>query len=179
MDDGEAAEMRERAFSFVRQELKRGVGVALVTMLLQSTQTYVGPVQEFRSVSWALLVVDEMVLGKRESNPSEGVLLLNRLVSAIGTPASPANGGEKNYAPSLAFFDGSLLVAASEKLGVVTRTIGKVKVDRVRQLSEPELLHHWETLVATWTNGANLSLLDPSFELSVRSVPRIHDTNLT
>jgi hypothetical protein len=164
---------KEKVFKTIIQELKGGIGIALVASLLGSTD-----IEATADVSRALIVIKEMVSGTNHSDPREAILLLNRIVSAIGTPFTPEaldNEWHRNIDPSLGIFDGTIIDASLNNLGSALDSLGDVRVDRVRQLSETELVHHWNDLIAIWIEGVGQSLQDPTFALSVSDLYRRYE----
>ena len=162
---GDSNVTRENVFRTIIQELKGGIGIALVTLLLGSSDA-----EQSADVSRALIVIKEMVSGQNRADPREGVLLLNRIVSAIGSPFTTEAWDverHRNIEPSRGIFDGTMIDATLNNLGSALSSLGDVKVDRVRQLSETELLHNWNDLIAIWIDGVEKLLGDPSFAFSV------------
>lgn len=163
---------RFSAFKVVAQVLKGGVAIALISALLGATEDDINPSVASDNASKALNVVEEMVAGKSESDPEEGLLLLNRLVSAIGTASHstvPAEEWEKNHFPSTKLLDGTILHSNVKKLGKVVRKMEVVKIDRVRQLSETEIVGHWDTLATIWASSVRDAFEKSHFRFWVSS----------
>lgn len=163
---------RFAAFKVVAQVLNGGVGIALTSALLGASEDDTIPSVASNNVSKALSVVEEMVAGKSGSDPEEGLLLLNRLVSAIGTASQsivPAEEWEKNHFPSTKLLDGTILHSNVKKLGRVVRNIEVVKMDRVRQLSEEEIIGHWDALAIIWAKSVRDAFEKPQFRFWVSS----------
>jgi hypothetical protein len=163
--------IREKIFKTTAQELKGGIGIALVTLLL-------GPsgVEASTDVSRALTVIKKMLSGGY-SDIQQGILLLNRIVSAMGSPfTTPANNDEwhANIDPSRGLFDGTFADATLDDLGKAVSSLDDVKIDRVRQISENELFDHWDDLIAIWIEGVENFLQDQSLALSVSNISLTH-----
>jgi hypothetical protein len=127
-----------------------------------------------RDVSRGLVVIKKMV----HADPREGVFLLNRIVSAIGSASSSSSSNTHvNLDPiHLHFhphsvFDGTLLqtplhnlrtslrkckLESKSKLGVHAHV--DVDVERVRQLEEEEVIQHWDGIVEIWIEGVEVEL---------------------
>ena len=156
---------RENVYKTIKQELKGGIGIALVTLLLESSD-----VEAPTDVSRALLIIRDMVAGENHTDPREAILLLNRIVSAIGTPLTTTAHDDDwhvNIDVSRGLFDGTIIDASLGNLQIALSSLGDVKVDRVRQLSETELVHHWDSLISIWIKGVEKSLQAPSLASSV------------
>ncbi|GLB45466.1 hypothetical protein LshimejAT787_2300260 [Lyophyllum shimeji] len=157
--------VKGRAFRMLRQELRNGKGAALVGELLRSG-TGGAEAATVGNASRAVLVVTAMIAGERRSDPRDGVLLLHRLVSAIGTP-KPATGKERNEWDNavdvpLGLFDGTLLEAGPDRTKDAVRSLAEVRIDRIRQLSEEETLQHWDGLMAAWIDAVERSCQRPA-----------------
>ncbi|KAF5374095.1 hypothetical protein D9615_008892 [Tricholomella constricta] len=154
--------VRGKAFRILRQELRTGKGVSLVGALLRPGSGKDTDAAGVGNVSRALLIVKALVAGEGISNLRDGIMLLHRLVSAIGKPESEAGREDDNsdYTIETAsgLFDGTLLDAAPDRVKDAVRTLAEVKIDRVRQLSEEELIQHWNGLVEAWIDAMEKSL---------------------
>ncbi|GBE84841.1 hypothetical protein SCP_0700210 [Sparassis crispa] len=154
-----SSDLRERAFCVVRQELGQGTGIALVSCLLQpplpATQCDI-PSTATGDLSKALGIVRDMVSHGSQSVHSEGVALLTRLISSIGTAAgflSPIASDSAQHEGKIIvkeLFDRSLLKADWDKVPQLVSTIGQYNVEEVRQLTEAEIVCHWEDLFEIW-----------------------------
>jgi hypothetical protein len=168
---------RDNVLKTISQELKGGIGIALVTSLLGSSDS-----EASTDVSRALIVIKEMVSGKNYADHREAILLLNRIVSAIGSPLTGRARDDEwleNIDLSRGLFDGTIIDTGLDNLGTALSSLGDVKVDRVRQLSETELLHHWNDLIAIWIEGVEKMLQDPSFALSVSDLHHCFEISFT
>lgn len=148
----------DAVFKTVVQEVKGGIGIALVTLLLGPGAGVGGDgMRTERDVERGLVVVKEIVCGNAYADPREGVVLLSRIVGAIGTPPCVVGvlGREwkRNVDPSRGLFDGTVGRAGLGELGTALSSLGGVDVQRVRQLEEDELVEHWDGLVDIWIEG--------------------------
>ncbi|KAL6303902.1 hypothetical protein BKA93DRAFT_786211 [Sparassis latifolia] len=163
-----SSDLRERAFCVVRQELGQGTGIALVSCLLQpplpATQCDI-PSIATSDLSKALGIVRDMVSHDSQSVHSEGVALLTRLISSIGTAAgflSPIASDSAQHEGKIIvkeLFDSSLLKADWDKVPQLVSTIGQYNVEEVRQLTEAEIVCHWEDLFEIWAHCVERTLL--------------------
>lgn len=172
-DSGKLADpdnTRDGVFKTISQELKGGIGIALVTLLLGSNN-----IEASTDVARALIVIKGMISERNHADHREGILLLNRIVSAIGIPFTTEvrdNRWLGNIGCSQHLFDGTVIDASLDNLGTVLSSLVDVNVDRVRQLSETELLRHWNDLIAIWIEGVEKFHRDPSFSVSVSDLSR-------
>jgi hypothetical protein len=160
-------DIREKVFKTIAQESKGAIGIALVTMLL-------GPrkVEASTDLSRALIVI-KMMLSGGYADIQQGILLLNRTVGAIGSSSTTQTNNDEwhaNIDPSRGLFDGTFTDITLDDLGKSVSSLGDVKIDRVRQISEKELSDHWDDLIAIWIEGVEKFLQDPSLALSVSKV---------
>ncbi|KAG5644893.1 hypothetical protein DXG03_007445 [Asterophora parasitica] len=91
--------------------------------------------------------------------------VLENLVSvdeAYRLPAAHSLSGFALAKISELLFDGTLLEATAGRVEDVVRSLAEVKIDRIRQLSEEELVFHWDGLVETWTDSMEKDLREPS-----------------
>ncbi|KAF9465829.1 hypothetical protein BDZ94DRAFT_1253286 [Collybia nuda] len=160
---------RVSASKVVAQMLRGGVGTALASSLLGASNDTMNPGMASDNIMKALEVVREMVAGKSGSNPEEGLLLLSRLVSTIGTASHSTTvtveEWEKNHLPSTSLLNGTVLHSTVKKLGSVVRGMEVVKIDRVRPLSEAEIVTNWDSLVTIWASSVKFALGKPLFQL--------------
>jgi hypothetical protein len=180
---GGGKDVEESAFRVVKQELRDGIGVLLVGVLLNgwnrdhdhvpsSTSVSVGEggsrskesdkrsqeeEQRDRRVERALVVVQDMIKSERGSTTREGIELLMRLVSGIGssTVATTASYTAPRRVLLDASFDGtSLTFGPGGDEGVAGFTS-----EDVRQLTEGEVGRWWEVLMRVWEEGVERFLM--------------------
>ncbi|RDB15276.1 hypothetical protein Hypma_004793 [Hypsizygus marmoreus] len=163
--DGEIC-TRERAFRVVRQELRGGIGISLVTALLHRNNRVGSPSEASYNLVRALSVIEDMNIGKHKSNPHEGLVLLNRVVGAIGSPSlsKDFHDGQwgDNVNPTLGLLDGTLLETDQKRLENVVGSLESVRIDGVPQLREQDLLQNWNTIVDIWISSVERLLQDPA-----------------
>jgi hypothetical protein len=162
---------RSKVLKVIAQVLNEGIGIALVSVLLGSSDRESGSSADSDDIQRALKLVGTMVAGKDGANPDDGLLLLNRIVSAIGTAnhhtTVPAEEWAKNHLPAQAFLDGTILQCSLKKLGEVVQKVEAVSMGRVRQLSETEIVCHWDALAAIWVSCVRGALDKPLFRFWV------------
>jgi hypothetical protein len=166
----DAMDVRKRAFKILKQELHKGLGGVLVFAALgvmpSSTEGSDGkPVTDL--VSECISVVEEMISCRSKSTQLEAVGLLTRLVDSPGVP-SHAGAFDRDSILTKALFDGTLLQASWDQLPTVVRELEDFNLDRVQQLSEEEIMNHWESLVSVWSRAIELVLQDFSFPTASR-----------
>jgi hypothetical protein len=182
------ADVEERAFRVVNQELGAGIGVLLVNVLLSgcgvgtgmeaaSGSAVGGPRSTERSVGVGrtLTIVGDMIRSERKSTAKEGVQVLGRLVSGIGSSISisPSTSTAITISSSRlqpwtsprALYDGTLLTrglgaleqhhngASGSSFGLGSRS------EDVRQLTEAEIGTWWEVLIRVWGEGVDRFLV--------------------
>jgi hypothetical protein len=162
----------ERAFLVVKQELRGGIGVALVNSLLEQSEALGHSAPRFGGdrTARALTVVKDMVCSEDKATHDQGLSLLTRLVGAIGSPCitipkQATWNCNKILAQSL--FDGTILNTRWKDLSAAVHTIHDCETDEVRQLSEQEIVQHWDALTSIWIKCVEESLQGTSFQLSV------------
>ena len=162
-------DIMERAFLVIKQELYGGIGVAMAASLLRprdivdsDSHTAIDP------ISKVLAVVDGMVCSDNSSTYAEGIAILNQLLNAIGSSRVPDNNqwSYNDVLPDI-LFDGSLLHTKWSRISVAIQSMAQFQVSKIRHLSEPEIIQHWDSLAAIWVKCINKSLLHSHFELSV------------
>ena len=170
--------VKERAFLVVKQELRGGIGIALAASLIAQEGSETDADRTFDNVSKALTVVKEMVCANRKATQLDGISILTRLVSAIGTSSytSEDSNWNQNIVLAQPFFDGTILHGKWENLSTLVRSMGQLKIDQVRQLSEAEIVRHWDALISIWVDVVERFLRGSTFQLSVR-LP-LQDTSL-
>lgn len=173
-------DMKDRTFRVVKQELGGGIGVALVRALLGKSEPQSSTVRDLGNVLRALDLVKDMVVAQSGSTRRDGLLLLSRLVGAIGNPGPLKQGDQDvmNDSSVLArgLFDGTILGSTRDGLGAAVRSLDVVKIDQVRQLSEEELIHHWDSLADIWVIAVERALRE-SVPISVSPLKLISKAN--
>lgn len=156
-DDPPIPDTAEPAFLIVKQELGGGIGSALISALLGSADN---DDMYFKPVAKALGVIEEMVWGSCISKQNEGLSTLTCLLRSFGTSAKESQKWDRNSILDRALVDGSILQAKWDRPQTAITTSGEFKFDGVRQLSEGEIVQHWDTLLAIWIKGIYLILAD-------------------
>jgi hypothetical protein len=154
----------DSAFHLSKQELTADIGVAITGVMLGRIKTDEGePVDSTRTaedIEKALSVISELVGDKdNEQYWKIGMSLLARLTSGIGAASSSLDNEEASrfkqdwdYNDLLAreLFDGSLLNAGRSHVRTLASEIRPTEVSIVRQLSEAEIMKHWDALLRIW-----------------------------
>ncbi|KAJ7147132.1 hypothetical protein C8R43DRAFT_1129909 [Mycena crocata] len=148
---------RDRIFTTIKQDLRGGIGLALILSLL-GTAPHDESSDTSDSVSKALAVVRDMLSNKNQLMQVDGIALLTKLLYTPASSAASAGAQNLNIL-ALQLFDGSILHAKRENVISAIRSFGQLSVDQVRQLSDMEILRHWEPLVELWVRASHISLL--------------------
>ena len=138
---------RERAFRVVKQELKNGLGAALVGALLCCTPD---GVRETGDVEKAVEVLEDMLVVEDEDMKRDVILLLERLLCGIGGQSQD----KKEWKDATVEFsrdivDGSLIGKTLRELTVQPT---KFPLEGIRPLSEAEAFVVWDRLSAIWVS---------------------------
>jgi hypothetical protein len=145
------------ALYVIKQELGRGVGTALTTVLLGSPDWHSAPVsgQGNDTVSQALSVIQAMVRTDCKHTRKEGFVLLRALTTGID------DANIKRWAPesvddvlALALFNGTIIRADWERLPSIIRSISTFPEPAVRRLRERDIALHCEILLDIWKHCA-------------------------
>jgi hypothetical protein len=159
-------DIRDRAYLTLRQELGHGLGITLVTTLLNAG----GPEEDREGatsdVQKALECVTALVNSDSVSEIREGYAILHRFMSYIGVSSSLLRSDDLGspIAPSPALIDGSLLGSG---VGYITIPPQASSIEQVRPLSEIEASMHWEELSKIWLSLVQQFLSGLMLELSV------------
>lgn len=168
-------------FHLSKEETKEDIGAAIVGVVLGRTVMHgtpaQNPVQTTDDVSKALSVIEELVQNKNnEQRWRVGMSLLVRLTSGIGSPSFCLDNGEVSEAKwewdydallVRELFDGSLLNAGRSHLQILASQLQPIEVNTVRQLSEAEIVRHWDALLQIWVDCINKSLALQAMKLPV------------
>jgi len=177
--------VEERAFRVVKQEVGAGIGVLLIRVLLAGgggdvrngtsgtgmesgsagSGTGLTEEQGERNVGRALVVVGDMIRSGRVSTVREGVEVLARLVSGIGSSSFSISASRPQgwtWTPPRALYDGTLLLPG----GLGTLLQGEYGSafgsgfgsGDVKQLTEREIGRCWEVLIHVWGEGVDMFL---------------------
>ncbi|KAK7469373.1 hypothetical protein VKT23_003848 [Stygiomarasmius scandens] len=147
--------MRDRAYCVIKQELRDGMGSLLVSQMLEHSQEDEGG----DTIMDALGIIQDMVDTGEATAYQEGVLLLTRLVHAVGRNASKADDvSNKTFMLDQQLFDGSVLACKREKLKILLAPLNWVDPGVVRGLTEDEIILHWGRLVELWKKCVQFAL---------------------
>ncbi|KAG6829469.1 hypothetical protein H0H92_004431 [Tricholoma furcatifolium] len=141
--------IRGRAFRMLMKPMvDNGKGVLLTRGLLFSQSDSDDDASTAGGVSRALLIVRAMINGSCTADSADGVEMLCRLLGTI-KPMHEVD----DVKPSLELFHGELLEISSQKVVDVAGRISNLEIDRLRALSEAEIMYHWQALLDTWVNA--------------------------
>lgn len=151
---------KETVFLLLSQEPGGGIGVALVTMLLNTSSTRspssAKQVTPFDAVSRALTLVCDMAHNSNKYTSSDSLSLLHKLMSGVGVHAQ-ASASDLTASPMrlpTPLFDGSIITANWDQLKSILRSIHRPLITELRPLSEAEIIHHRTLLRSTWVQLA-------------------------
>ncbi|KAJ7095729.1 hypothetical protein B0H15DRAFT_880339 [Mycena belliarum] len=160
---------RDAIFLTVKQDLRGGIGLALVLALLDAAPND-GSCDTSDSVTKVLLVVGDMLSNQDELLQVDGIAILTKLLYTPALSSLPDSQNLDILVPQL--FDGSLLQAKHSQVSSVVRSLGQPSVSGVRQLSDSEILRHWNGLADLWVRATNISLR-PEFARLRLDPPRL------
>ncbi|CAK5284134.1 unnamed protein product [Mycena citricolor] len=140
------------ALRTVKQDLRGGLGLALVLTLLTSQEAFGGldPIAE------SLIVLKDLMSDRSRHLQLDGIGLLTQLLWP--SDASSTGGSVELLVPQL--FDGSLLQASQSHAKNVVAALPRLELSQLRRLSDAEILLHWESIAKRWTHAMNICL-DP------------------
>jgi hypothetical protein len=158
------SDTRERAYRVLKQDVRDGIGVAFVAMLLRCGA---GGRREGEDVGRALEVIGDLIKCGGRAERADAVLLLERLMSGVGASLCGGGGGERRKVVlgfSRELVDGSLVGKARRELVIrpATTSIGDIE-----PLSEAEALLFWKELSEIWTLGVQDFFLQSDDDLPV------------
>ncbi|KAF7365033.1 GLOBIN domain-containing protein [Mycena venus] len=163
-DDGDDG-IRDPVFQTLKQDLRGGIGLALILSLLGSAAN--GVCDTADSVSKVLQVVKDMLSHNDHLIQAEGVALLTQLLYTPTPPTVPASAQMLDiWVPQL--FDGSILQATRDGVIATIRSLPRLDPSQVRPLSDSEIVAHWDVLADLWVQATNISLGPEFDELKLR-----------
>lgn len=147
---------KEAVFLYLDRSPRSDLGIAVVTMLLNTAAPPSPPPEEttsFDAVSRALILVRNMTHNSDQHISSDGLSLLHKLMSGVGAPA-PSAPDMTTSSPRLptSLFDGSLLTSKWDRSTILS--IHRSSLTEVRHLSEAEIICHRTLLRSTWVHLA-------------------------
>ncbi|KAJ6525288.1 hypothetical protein DFH09DRAFT_1416647 [Mycena vulgaris] len=146
---------RDAAFRIVKQDLRGGIALALVLSLLDAAPSD-GSCDTSDSVSKVLDVVKDMLSSSDRLLQVDGISILTKLLYTPA-PSTPSNGPQNLDILVPQLFDGSIQ-AKRENVSSAVRSLAELHVSQVRQLSDSEILFHWNVLADLWVRATNISL---------------------
>ena len=160
-------DVRDRAYLILRQDLKHGLGIALVSTLLSTGEPEGDREDATDDVQKALECAAALVNSDDVSEIREGYAILCRFMSGIGVLPSSFRSddlGSPIIVPSTALVDGSLLGSSVGSIAIPPQASS---IEQVRPLSETEASMHWEMLSKIWVSLVQQFLSGLMLELSV------------
>ncbi|KAG1774913.1 hypothetical protein EV702DRAFT_475118 [Suillus placidus] len=148
---------KEAVFLYLDRRFRSDIGIAVVTMLLNTSAAPSSSSSEqitsFDAVSRALTLVHDMAHDSDKHISSDGLSLLHKLMGGVGAPA-PSTPDMTTSSPRLptSLFDGSLLTDKWDRSTL--HSIHRSSLTEVRHLSEAEILRHRTRLRSTWVHLA-------------------------
>ncbi|KAH9936203.1 uncharacterized protein B0H18DRAFT_1113630 [Fomitopsis serialis] len=153
------AKVRDGALELIKQEQRDGIGAALISTLLCSpplnrTQGDSAHAKH-QDVTEAVAVLRKMA-SDRASVRAEARAILSRLTSAIGSaptpPTTPATDGRSLGEGIVVkeLFDGTILRVDVERLSTMLPELVPFSVEKIRPLTEAEIVGSWDALVEIW-----------------------------
>ncbi|KAJ7784377.1 hypothetical protein B0H16DRAFT_1876842 [Mycena metata] len=150
---------RDSVFLTLIQDLRGSIGLALVLSLLAVAPND-GSCDTSDSVKKILKVVKNMMSNSEPIIQAEGVVLLTQL---LYTPTPPTTTPYKLNILVPQLFDGSLVPSKGDTVLTTVRDLERLDPRQVRQLTDAEILRHWDALADRWVQATNISL-NPGFE---------------
>ena len=156
---------REKAYRLLKQEVKNGLGVSLVKVLLRRVRH---GRRDSRDVEKAIAMIGDLLVHGEDGLKRDAVLMLDRLMSGIGAP--PLSRAAKEVEFKILFskdlFDGALLGKHWREF-TVQPTI--VAVEDIHPLCEEEVSAFWNQLAKCWASIVQDLLLhsDDNFPVSL------------
>ena len=159
-DEPPSSKVRRNAFNTVKQERRHGVATVLMTYLLGPPLAHSAQGNPSNTISLEVqesIAVLRGMAEDRDSVRAEARAVLSRLTSAIGSaptpPSTPAPDGTFFGEGILVreLFDGTILRASDEQLSTLLPTLVRPSAERIRPLTEPEIVGNWDGLVAVWS----------------------------
>jgi hypothetical protein len=153
----------ECALLVVKQELRRDAGVTLVSSLLgMAAATESGSLHSGTDyVTKALDVLKEMVFSDSKSTQAAGLSLLARLLSSVGASSTATSSDciwDYDVILPRSLLDGTILRTKWDQLPDVTRSLAATSCSEVRQLSEMQIIQHWDELLVIWVKSVKIAL---------------------
>ncbi|KAH9851814.1 hypothetical protein C2E23DRAFT_732427 [Lenzites betulinus] len=166
LPEHEQPSKKEVVFHIVKQELRGGAGACLVAGLLNQPP-YPGArlAHTALHLCWALMTLKDLVSHASQDVYRDGLALLGQLTSGIGASAdaSTTSAGRKAWEPNdllaKVFLSRYTLTSDAETFASVLRDGSRFDATLVRPLNEPEVVAHWDELVAAWTIAAERELV--------------------
>ncbi|KAF9441997.1 hypothetical protein P691DRAFT_779598 [Macrolepiota fuliginosa MF-IS2] len=147
-------ETRQRAFLVLRQELKGGIAIALVASLL-STPT---PSATSKEIALALDVVKDLLSSSKERQMREGIRILGRLVSGVGSSSTADPQNDVRDLSDIVIRDlfvGSFLDMEEDEMKALSGRLPGPDDRFIRPLAENQIRENWKELLQLWAHGVN------------------------
>lgn len=145
-------QIKKRAFLVLRQELKGGIASALVASRL------LGPSCASEDIILASNIVKDLLSSSKESQIREGINILGRLVSDVGSPSStnPQN-DTRNFSEIVHrdLFVGCFLDLPEEQIRGLASRLPGADPRFIRPLTENQIREHWKEFLQLWVRSVN------------------------
>ncbi len=170
-------EKTERSFRIVSQQLKGGVGAAILSIILRRNNVDSKPTAQ--ATIEALEMLKTMVANDDSSVHLDGVSILTKLVASIGSSAGPIG----NHFPlpeayvNRGLFERALTDSTKENIGRVVEEMHLEQLpDFSWRFSVEETNDNWDVLLDIWKGGikAHLNLQESSSSVSLSSSPILY-----
>lgn len=146
--------VKAKAFNVIKQELRRGNGVAIVSAALYSSSNG----SEKVDLGPMLDLIKTDLIGEKKFNPhlrNDGLSIFRVLLGVkptVGRLQSPSDIVAKGL------LNGSLLESSIEDFPDITSKLSVAGITLLRPLSETEIQQHWTALLVLWEKVAHISL---------------------
>ncbi|KAJ6621851.1 hypothetical protein B0H10DRAFT_1945109 [Mycena sp. CBHHK59/15] len=165
----EEDDTRDRVFLTVKQDLRSDISAALTLGLIGTAPHDEGDTTS-ESVSKVLVIVQDLLSTKSQRSQVGGIGLLTRLLYC---PQPTASKDREPWDTSSILdphlFDSSILQPKRDKVASIVRSLRQLGIECARQLSDSEILFHWDVLADLWVRAINLTLDKDFSELRLAS----------
>ncbi|KAF7430496.1 hypothetical protein PC9H_006204 [Pleurotus ostreatus] len=155
-----------KAFDFIKQELRQGIGTAIISLFLPSVTQEASD----DAIARVLQVLQDMGKHKSLSVKRKQAELLSRLLAGSVDPES-VQGNVVDSWPNACFlrrslFDGTLLRAGAENVSAAIRLLAPPDIASIRSLTDQEVESNWHPLRNLWSDGVRNMLAESDFDYS-------------
>ncbi len=160
------SDTREKAYRLLKQEVKNGLGVSLVKVLLRCVRH---GKRDSRDVEKAIAIIEDLLVQGEDDSKRDAVLMLDRLMSDIGAPLLSRTVKEVEFEIiySKDLLDGALF---GKHWREVTVRPTMAAVEDIQPLCEEEVSAFWDQLSKCWVSIVQDLLLHSDDNLPVSLV---------